>query len=142
MISYELRGLDQLLAGLRAIPAGVERDRKLLEARVELAAQPIADAMGAAAPRSARAGYHYAQRFRAQAVRPAQPQQVRVLIGPTGRRAFIGRFLEFGTWRSRARPHIRPTWDAKRSELAEAMRSIVGRLLADVGAKAGFKVKS
>jgi HK97 gp10 family phage protein len=132
--TMSLEGADELEAALKKVGdrAGGLVLRKAAEAGAEVLRQEIEDkAPRGAEPSPASAKYgRLSDNIRA-VVRRVQHGRTTMEIGPA-RKAFWALFLEKGTSRMAAQPFIRPAFDAKGEEAAQAVEDALRGALRDV----------
>lgn len=107
--TVEIKGLKELDAALRALPD--EMQAAPVRAGLKAAGKFLAEDMAARAPRDVVvAGVTLAEEIVFQVKVSTVKDRAAVEVGPT-RRAFYGRFQEFGTEQHAAQPFMRPTLD-------------------------------
>lgn len=123
-IRLAVAGGTELVAALKRLREAVSRS--VLREAMLTAGEPIRSRAASLAPREPGAP-DIADHIGISSVRTIQGQRLGPLaagiaIGPTSD-FFYGRFLEMGTAKMRARPYLRPAWDAYGGERALAILS-------------------
>lgn len=129
LFSFEMTGLDEAQAALRKQREALSQEKRIREVMVE-AAGPILERIRAALPKLTGLT---AEDLR---INPDVPQgangTVRIEIGAgSGKsgRAYILRFIEFGTSKVPARGIIRTTWDAEQDAYIERVVAGIREIL-------------
>ena len=143
-IGVDLKGLDDLQRQIDDIGNRALSQEVMREAMME-AAQPLAVLAASRVTRGvwppqpgrrAQRKYHLADTMRVghprydveRGTRKRMPKGTLVVVGSSSRRA---RFEEFGTWRTPARPFLRPAVEQDREALIERFASILRRIIAE-----------
>lgn len=117
MITAKWEGLDEAMRAIRGLNEVAAP--QVLEAALRTVGEPMAEEMAARAPR--RTG-KTAEDIRVAVSRDeAERNGVALLIGARGGkkgRAYVARFIEFGTAHHPAQPFMRPVWDGHRPHYA------------------------
>jgi len=123
MITAKWTGLDEAIRNVSALGKELAEGEVIEKALVKVG-QPLRDDIVRAAPRS-RDARHMADEF---VVKPSKEARewgrTTVLVGPRagkGSVGFVAPFVEFGTSKMRARPFIRPAFDAFRGGFVGAL---------------------
>lgn len=120
MIAAKVVGLEETKRAIEAL--GELGEAAVLADALKRVGKPMAEEMSALCPRDT--GLTAAD-FRVGVSKELREEgHVRVLVGArSGRtgRAWIAKFIEYGTSKMPARPFIRPTWDRHRREFVPAV---------------------
>lgn len=114
-MSAKWTGVDDAMRAIRAL--GEIAAPMVLESALRQVGGPIKDEMVAATPVDSGLT---AKSFR-MATEETPDHNVALFIGPSGRkggRAYVVRFIEFGTAHQPARPFMRPVWERHRGRLS------------------------
>jgi len=134
---HGLREIDELLKQLpkqvagRVLTAGLRAGGNVIRAEAKRTAprraDPGAKPISSSSKKGRLPGYLRASII-VRAIREAGTS-AKVIVGPS-RRAFYGRFSEFGTSRQPARPWLRPAFDRTREAALKAIKESLGRNVA------------
>jgi HK97 gp10 family phage protein len=107
--TIEIKGLKELDAALSALPD--EMQAAPVRAGLKAVGKYLAEGMASRAPRDSDVeGVTLAEEIVFEPKVSMAKDTAAVIVGPS-KRAFYGRFLEFGTEKMRAQPFMRPTLD-------------------------------
>jgi HK97 gp10 family phage protein len=130
-VTLRIEGGKQLEDNLRALGRAVSGEA--LEAGAKAAAGQVGAEM---AHRMRRLTGRTAESITTEVTKRSS-QRVEVVVGPSKERAFVARFLEYGTSRMPARPWGRPAFMSKAEralgELAAAVRGVIASATRGMG---------
>lgn len=130
-MSFEITGINELLANLERIGRNVEQAKKQA---LNEGAEIIKESAKQKCPRSTQRGSHLADNIIISDVKQGVDGKPYVEIGPqksSNDEFFYGKFLEFGTVKMNAKPFMEPAFLEKRREaldkIADVIRGVVER---------------
>lgn len=118
-VTVRIEGWEELERNLRKLGSTIN-ERELLENALMDGAKIVQDEIRTSAP------YKTGQLRDSIAISKKGREKYSVRIGPSGK-GFYGRFLELGTSTHSAKPFVRPSFDAVRSEAQQAIEAAIWR---------------